>query len=255
MSFATPNVGADKYTGYSYEGKPIVLAKKRGGSLKQSHHNDLWQPEDKRIEVATLWAATRDLGAVSEMSGVSVYVIKKWKEEPWFHNVVSRVIKDKNDVLDKKLTDVIDSCATLIQERLTKGDTKVNYKTGEVYTAPLDARGLALVMGILFDKRQLIRGEATSRTENVSFDKRLENLKETFERFSKAAQIEGEVIHAEDQSKESKGRTGQEAHALLDNDSQVGEGVSSDIPFGQENVQEGNVESSSQEKTEADRIL
>ena len=216
MSFATPNVGADKYTGYSYEGKPIVLAKKRGGSLKQAHHNHLWQPEEKRIEVATLWAVLRNIAEVSRISGIDVYVIRKWKEEPWFQNVVSRVIKDKNDVLDQKLTGVIESCATMIQERLAQGDTKVNYKTNEVFTAPLDARGLALVMGILFDKRQLIRGEATSRTETVSFDKRLENLKETFERFSKAAQIEGEVIHVEDQSKEpQRQEEGEDTATLL----------------------------------------
>ena len=217
MSFATPNVGADKYTGYSYEGKPIVLAKKRGGSLKQAHHNHLWQPEEKRIEVATLWAVLRNIAEVSRISGIDVYVIRKWKEEPWFQNVVSRVIKDKNDVLDQKLTGVIESCATMIQERLAQGDTKVNYKTNEVFTAPLDARGLALVMGILFDKRQLIRGEATSRTETVSFDKRLENLKETFERFSKAAQIEGEVIHVEDQPKEPEQRQeeGEDTATLL----------------------------------------
>ena len=181
MSFATPNVGLDKYSGYSYEGKPIVLVKQRGSALKQEHHNNLWWPEDKRIEVATLWAVLRDVKQVSDLSKVSAQVIRKWKDEPWFHNIVSRVVKEKNDILDQKLTGVIDACAIQIQERLTQGDTKVNYKTGEVYTAPLDARGLALVMGIIFDKRQLLRGEATSRTETISFDRRLENLKETFE--------------------------------------------------------------------------
>lgn len=191
MSFATPNVGASKYTGFSYEGKPIVLAKQRGGVLKQERHNNLWWPEEKKIEVATLWAVLRDVKQVSELSKVGVPTIRKWKDEPWFYNVVSRVVKEKNDILDQKLTGVIDACAIQIQERLLNGDTKVNYKTGQIYTAPLDARGLALVMGIIFDKRQLLRGEATSRTETISFDRRLENLKETFERFSKATQIEG----------------------------------------------------------------
>ncbi len=211
MSFATPNVGADKYTGYSYEGKPIVVAKKRGGSLKQAHHKNNWQPEEKRIEVATMWAVLRDMQQVSDLTGVSAGVIKKWKDEPWFHNVVSRVVKDKNDVLDKKLTDVIDSCADLIQNRLNVGDPRVNYKTGEVYTVPLDARGLAMVLGILFDKRQLVRGEATSRTETVSFDRRLENLKETFERFSQATQIEGVYTKNDDIQQEKPQRRQTEA--------------------------------------------
>ena len=189
MAFATPNVGSDKYTGYSYEGKQIVLVKQRGGSLKKDYHKNNWVPEEKRIEVATLYAALRDWNQVAELSKMSVSVIRKWKDEPWFQNVVSRVLKDKNDVLDVALSDVIHSCADLIKERVANGDTRVNNKTGEQYKVPLGATNLAMVLGILFDKRQLVRGEATSRTETMSFDRRLENLRDTFERFSKNSSI------------------------------------------------------------------
>ncbi len=195
MSFGTANVGASKYTGYSYEGKPIVLSKKRGNRAFEENYKRGYVTEDKKIEAATLYAVLKNFKEVSDITGVSVGSLRKWKGEPWFENVVSRVIKEKNDVLDRQLTGVIENCATLIQDRLTSGDTRVNYKTGEMYQVPLDARGLALVMGIIFDKRQLIRGEATSRTETIPFDRRLENLRENFERFSKATQIEAEVIN------------------------------------------------------------
>lgn len=210
MAFATPNVGADKYTGYSYEGKQIVLTKQRGNGIKKERHNNLWWPEEKRIEVATLWAVLRSVPKVSELTKVSQEVIRRWKEEPWFHNVVQRVVKEKNDILDQKLTGVIENAAELIQERLVKGDIRVNYKTGQHYEVPMDARTLALMVGILFDKRQLLRGEATSRTETISFDRRLENLKETFERFSKATQIEGIAENVTIQSEESEKQGEQE---------------------------------------------
>ena len=223
MSFGTPNVGARNYTGYSYEGKPIVLAKKRGNPSLKEHHKMGYVPEDKKIEAATLYAVLKNYKEVSEITGVSVANIKKWKQEAWFENVVSRVIKEKNDILDQKLTGVIENCAELIQERLTKGDVRVNYKTGETYEVPLDARGLALVMGIVFDKRQLIRGEATSRTETVSFDRRLENLRDTFEKFSKATQIEGEIIDVDVQQEEPQEQeAGQvKAPALLESQEAV----------------------------------
>ena len=185
-----------------------MLIKQRGGSQKGPHHKNNWVPEDKRIEVATLYAVLKNWQEVADLSKMSVSVIRKWKEEPWFQNVVSRVVKEKNDVLDQKLSDVIHSCADLIKDRLVNGDIRVNYKNGEQFTVPLDARGLAMVMGILFDKRQLIRGEATSRTENISFDRRLENLKETFERFSAATQIEG-ILEDNDELQQEEPQIGQ----------------------------------------------
>lgn len=169
-----------------------------------------WIPEDTKVEAATLWAATRNWNLVSELTGISVAKLKKLKEEPFWENVVSRVVKDKNDVLDAELTGIIHKCAEQIQERLTKGDPRVNYKTGEIYEVPLDARGLAMVMGILFDKRQLVRGEATSRTETISADKRLEQLQSAFIKFSQATQIEGKRLDEKEQ-KEDAGQGQQEA--------------------------------------------
>jgi hypothetical protein len=206
MAFATPNVGKDKYTGYSYEGKQIVLTKRRGYVEKKDYHKNNWLPENKRIEIATLWAVLRNYTEVANLAGVSPSVVKRLKSEPWFQNVVDRVVKEKNDELDKELTGVIHDCARLIKDRLVTGDVRVNFKTGEQYTLPVDARTLATVMGILFDKRQLVRGEATSRTESISFDKRLEHLKEAFEKFSKSTEIEGVYTDVGIQQEESERR-------------------------------------------------
>jgi hypothetical protein len=65
-------------------------------------------------------------------------------------------------------------------------------------------------LAILFDKRQLIRGEATSRTESISTDRRLEKLKSEFEKFSKTKVIE----HASVQETEGQ-EAGQDAQTLL----------------------------------------
>lgn len=218
MAFATPNVGKSKYTGYTYEGKDIVLTKVRGRKVKQAHHMREWYPDDKKVEVATMYAVTRNITQTSQFTDVSQAIIRKWKQEPWFANIVSRVIKENNDILDASITDIIADCAKEIKERLTNGDVRgVNFKTGEHYKTPVDSRTLATVMGILFDKRQLLRGEATTRTETVSFDKRLEDLKEAFVKFSKASTVEGEVIHDESVQQEEPQReeAGQKPTPLL----------------------------------------
>lgn len=200
MAFGTPNVGKDKYTGYSYipegetEPKPIVVTKQRGRPVKEARHNPSWLPEEHRIEIATLWAATRNWKTVSELTGYTVGKLKKMKDEPWFQSIVARVIKDKNDELDASITDVIHRCGELLVDRLEKGNHLYNFKTRELVRVPLQSRDLVMALGILFDKRQLLRGEATSRTESTTSAQRLEGLRKEFLQFHEAIEIEGEII-------------------------------------------------------------
>jgi len=223
MAFNTPNVAKDKLTGYVYEPedgsgpKQIVLTKKRGHPTKKKHHKATWYPEDKRVEAATLWAATRSTKTVHELTGVTPKVLQEWKKEPWFMNIVSRVKKEKNDELDQQITEIIHECTNMLKERLYKGNTKWNYKTGEQFLVPMDSKDLVMAMGILFDKRQLLRGEATSRSESVTSSEKLEELKQAFLKFSEATEIEGEYIK-EDEKEQSKNEAGEEG-LLIEADS------------------------------------
>jgi len=214
MSFGEmKNTGLSKYTGHSYEGKPITLTKKPGPPVKQERHNKKWFPDETKIEAATMYAATRNIKTVHEYTGVPVSQLRKWQYEPWWENVVSRVVKDNNDQLDAALTDIIDTCKVQIQERLKNGDVRVNFKTGQTYQTPMSARELTMTLAILFDKRQLIRGEATSRSESVSKDQRLETLKEQFLKFSEAAEIEGDYDDEPTPTEQADPETGEERQA------------------------------------------
>lgn len=150
-----------------------------------------WYPEELKTQAAATWAVCRSDTTTASVVGVPVGRIKAWKEEPWWKNVVGRVVKDKNDELDAALTGVIEKASTLLADRLENGDVKINFKTGEVIRAPADIKSLLMSVGIIFDKRQLLRGEATSRTESISSSQKLEELKEAFTKFSKATEIEG----------------------------------------------------------------
>lgn len=205
------NLNSDKFTGYSYEGKPITLSKRQGSPIKKPRHRIHWYPEETKIEAATLWAATRNIDTVSEYVKVSTYIIRKWQQEPWWNSVVSRVVKDHNDQLDQSLTQVIHKAAELMIDRLENGDERINFKTGERFKLPLDSRSLAVTMGIVFDKRQLLRGEATSRTEAVTSSQKLEELKEAFLKFHQATEIEGVYEKPIQQEDAEAGRQGQEA--------------------------------------------
>jgi hypothetical protein len=194
-----PRVGKSKKTEWVYhpevgEPKRIVLAKQPGNSRKQKHHKPDWWPEDKKVEAATLWAATRNMKQVAALSKVSLRKLNEWKKEPWWMNVVSRCQKEKNDELDGMLTGVIHRAAEIISERLENGNIVYDFRRKEYVRIPVQLRDLTIVQGILFDKRQLLRGEATSRTENLTSMQKLEELKQAFLQIQEGITIEGEVL-------------------------------------------------------------
>lgn len=202
MAFRTKNTGLSKCTGYFYEGKEIVLTKPAGKPVKTARHNYAWWPDSKKVEAATLYAVLRDFPHVSKLCGVPAKVLESWSVEPWWSETIAKVIKLKNEELDGKITQALDKGLDILLDRLEHGEIYIDRKTKQEYRVPMSSKSVALASDIFFDKRQLIRGEATSRTEAVTQEQRLIALKQQFEKLAASKginphtePIEGEVIH------------------------------------------------------------
>ena len=200
MAWVTKNTGIAKRSGYFYGGREIALSQQDGRPLKTKRNNQEWWPESKKIEAATVYTVTRNFDKTKELTGVPRYVLKKWADQAWWVETMNKVVKGRNDALDAKITEVLDKTVDLISDRLDNGETHYNHKTETTYKLPLKAKEAAQVTSVLFDKRQLIRGEATSRTESVSSEQKLLALKENFEKLARSKlinpgsePIEGEV--------------------------------------------------------------
>jgi hypothetical protein len=184
-----------KRTGYIYKpsynkyhpGVEIVLNKTNKPALiqkpdpkKPGHTGSFWNG-DKKVEVATMYAVLQDVEETAKICGVYPYVIRQWKNELWFNQIQKDVRKEKNEKLDAKITEVLTQAVDLITDRILNGEYIYNANTGEFRRQPLKARDGAYVTEVLFNKRQLLRGEATSRTDTASFDDKLKALKNKFE--------------------------------------------------------------------------
>jgi hypothetical protein len=241
MAWVTKQTGLDKKTGYFYNGREIALTKYQGQTGKQKHHMSDWWPETKRIEAATVWAVLRNFDQVKELTGIHVKLLKRWSTEAWWHQIVNNVRKEQNEVLDAKITQVLDSAITMIQDRIEDGeyvlDRKASTKDNPVYyRIPLRAKDASFAVATLFDKRQLLRGEATARTESISETEKLRVLQQNFERLaqSKGINPEGE---------------------LIEHDSQERERLPSEVGVGEELVETGSIEESSEEEISASRVV
>lgn len=193
MAFRTKNVALRYCTGYFYEGKEIVLRRKQGKPFhNQRYKYDFW-PTEKKVEAATVFAVVKNVKKTAEITGIPMSAIKKFQQDPFFDNVVQNVYQQKNEELDNYLTEIVHKAAEVIKDRLENGEAVVT-KDGKVFERPISAREATHVLGTAFDKRQLLRGEATSRSESVSGGDRLKDLQARFEAL---AQSKGINPHSE----------------------------------------------------------
>src|SRR5439155_3126609 len=116
---------------------------------------------------------------------------------------------DDNEVVDAKFTEIVHKSLACIVDRLDNGDFVFNSKTGKLDRKPVSARDLSLVSAINVDKRQLLRGLPTSRSEtSVSkqdFD-RLEKLKQTFEALANKTRPQPKIEVRQNDHQESQER-------------------------------------------------
>lgn len=184
--------------------KAIVIQGQRGERGKAPRHKKRhgWYSEDKKFEAATLYAAVGSVTQVAKLAKVPVNTVKSWTQEDWWARYLAQVRREHNEMMDGKITKVIDKALDKIMERIEEGDYVYDIKQGKAVAMPMSGRDLAIVTGTVFDKRQLIRGEATKIHAAQTSDAHLEKLAEKFAEFvtNKTKQkrvVEGEVIDAE----------------------------------------------------------
>ena len=180
------NVGAEKHTGFTFEGKEIVLSKTMGAPHNGIATKPGWYPDEKRIEVATLFAVTGSKTRVEALTGVPRATVARWIREDWFKDLLEAIRAENDQLLDAKMTEIVVKALDQVEDRVENGDTVI-LKDGTPVRRPMTGKDLSIVQAIQIDKRQLLRGKPTSRTEQISnqtVEKKLLDLAENFRKLA-----------------------------------------------------------------------
>ena len=163
----------------------------RTGRVKRKNG---WWPEEKKIEVASLYAAgvvsSKDL---ARLTGVPDSRIRDWRLQEWWPEMLEKIHASIDSDIVSKYTGLVDKALDVIQDRLTNGDHVYDKRTGEIHRKAVSMRDANTVAATVVDKRQLLRGKPTSRSEKVSVDARLGKLAEEFARFAAAKDVTPEI--------------------------------------------------------------
>ena len=157
-----------------------------------AEHHSLYSVDD-RIKAAMLYAMEGNLSAVARKMEINYDTIRMWKDTPWWPLAVNECRDKKQDELDSMLSKVIFNAVNEIADRVQKGDF-ISKKDGTVGRLPMKGRELASTLGVLYEKRALIRGQATQHTVSLSHKDTVQKLEDKFKDF--AMQLKGKTIEA-----------------------------------------------------------
>lgn len=192
LSVVPEQIDPSLYVRKNGRGRP-----KHRDAAKNKRHG--WYSDAKKMEVACTFAVSGNSARVAEITKVPEGTIRAWKQTEWWHEIMSRIHQEQNEELDAKLTKLVDKAVEHINDRLDNGDYIYNAKADKLIRKPVNVKDMAIVTAITLDKRQLLRGEPTSRVEKVSENEKLVRLAEEFKKFAAAKQIESTALTIEEE--------------------------------------------------------
>ena len=142
-----------------------------------------------------LFVVTGSYKATAKQLNIPHKTVHEWRKKEWWLTEIAQVRIEKADELDAQVSNSINKAIKSVDDRLEKGDAYIIPKTGEVGYKPVSCRDSATVLGILYDKRQIMRLLPTTITASTDSHKLLK-LQEQFEQLAheKTKEIEGTVV-------------------------------------------------------------
>jgi hypothetical protein len=144
------------------------------------HPQSKYTPEQK-IAVMTNYFVYGNLEKASRYANVPYDIVRDWHtRSAWWATEFDKIRTAKQEELDSTFTTILHDCMADLKKRLKEGDMVLD-KNNELRAIPVKAKDLAVIGGVLFDKRQLLRGNATKISQSTSS---LSDLEEKFKQFS-----------------------------------------------------------------------
>lgn len=183
---------------------------KNVGGRPKKHGTDkhTWYSEDDRIRAAATYAMVGNAAEAARITGLPSDRIRRWKTEPWWHQVIERIRSEKDDELDVKFTKIIDKTVDIINDRLEKGDTVYDARNQTFVQKPVAAKETAVITSIFMDKRTLLRDKQSKHQESEAVMDRIKKLADEFDKLTRAKRArditdQSEVIVQQDEHSET----------------------------------------------------
>lgn len=148
-------------------------------------------PPEKKLAAVTMYFSLGSMKETGKQLGIHWSTISYWRRHSsWWDEITNKLRREKQDELDAMMTSYLHEAQEQALDRIKYGDYKLT-ASGELKRIPMSGRDIALTSVAFFDKRALIRGDATSIARRQDPLKEIKGKLEAFAAFNNAKQIEG----------------------------------------------------------------
>ena len=183
--------------------KPGTLLKHM--DLDALHHPRSTYTAEQKVAACMAYILTGTSFRAETLCGVPAGIIRDWKQSDWWDETSEACRREKQEELDGVMTNIIHEAIEKVRERVQLGE--LIYIEGEPAVdpdspdgfahKPLSLRELTITLGILYDKRNLIRGDPTSISGKTDTSTKMQELTDEFKKLSKEIKGKKPIIVGE----------------------------------------------------------
>lgn len=162
-------------------GKWVYVKAPRKTSMSQTDRG-MWA-DKKKYEAVAVFIATGSPTETAIQTKIPYETIKKWRKQDWWAEKVKELQDEDYSRLDAKISKTIDKALDELIDRVDKGDSMYDPRTGKIVRVPAKMRDVNKAFDSLLEKRQLLRKQPTKIVQQESTANQLQNLAEQFAKF------------------------------------------------------------------------
>lgn len=177
--------------------------------MQELHKPGYKFPVETRIQAVTQWLALGNMRQVAALTGVSYPLLRRWKSEEWWAELVNEIKAARDTKVDNKLSKIIDRSLSIVDDRLASGEIKVNKKTGDVYREPVSALTAHKIGNDLISRQIDIsqkRVEETNSRKSEKIEDTLKMLALEFAKFNTKRTINVQAKDVSDANERTMGQ-------------------------------------------------
>lgn len=144
---------------------------------------------------------TGNYDVAAQVCGCSKRCAQEWVKAEWFKTAMRQLNREHDKGLDNKITKLLNKTLDKLVDRIDNGDEVVLLtKEGEFRTTKqLSGKDLAVITGVLFDKRNALRKEPEKEDAAESA---LDRIADKLRQYSLTEKLQGkaDIVDVEDNS-------------------------------------------------------
>ena len=146
---------------------------------------------EEKMQAAIAYAITGSANRAAKMCNIPQPTFHTWTTKDWWPDLVTQARNHKDQAMDGQITGLMHTATGLLAERMASGDPYV-LKDGTVGYKPTTARDMATILGILTDKRVIMRGGKKLETKNQTAAEVLNDIKNALAEMAKPRPVKKE---------------------------------------------------------------